>query len=145
MSDASRVADLIREGSTREGLQAARREAARVLANYPRNGCAVHLSALLRQSGIDVPMTRGAGKLARRIAERGWQRVVVGQQQPGDVGVTYDNDPTPRGADHIYLVIEARGPDEMLIADNQRRSDAPHTRFASGRGKTPTEYFLRAV
>jgi hypothetical protein len=42
-------------------------------------------------------------------------------------------------------VIEARGADEMLIADNQRTSDAPHVRYAGGHGKTPTEYFLRAA
>jgi hypothetical protein len=33
-----------------------------------------------------------------------------------------------------------------MIADNQRSADASHSRFASGKGgKTPTEYFLRAV
>jgi hypothetical protein len=106
----------------------------------------VHLSALLQQASINLPMTWGAGKLAHRLAERGWRRVNVGEQQPGDVGVCYDNDPTPAGADHVYLVIEAQGPDQMLIADNQNaKALEPHQRFASGKGnKTPTEYFLRA-
>jgi hypothetical protein len=143
MSDAGCIPELIRQGSTENGLKEARMRAARVLHGYPRNGCAVHLSALLQQAGIDVTMTRGAGKLARMIERRGWRRVRVGEQAPGDIGVTYDNDPTPPGADHVYVVIEARGPDEMMIADNQRREDAPHRRFASGKGKTPTEYFLR--
>jgi hypothetical protein len=91
-------------------------------------------------------MIFGAGKLAQVIADRGWTRIAVGSQQSGDVGICFDNDPTPAGADHVYLVVGASGPDEMMIADNQRRTDAPHTRFASGRGgKTPTEYFLRAM
>jgi hypothetical protein len=143
--DAIHVPELIRNGSSAEGLKAAREAAAASLPGYPTNGCAVHLSALLRRSGIDVAMTWGAGKLAHILADRGWSEIAVGSQRPGDVGVCYDNDPTPSGADHIYLVVGASGPDEMLIADNQRRTDAPHTRYASGRGKTPTEYFLRAV
>jgi hypothetical protein len=68
----------------------------------------------------------------------------VGNQQAGDVGVTYDLDHTIPGADHIYLVVRTNGPDEMQVADNQRMADLPHKRYASGRGKTPTEYFLRA-
>lgn len=138
MSDADRIPTLISEGRSPEGLQKARHQAARWLDNYPRNGCAVHLSALLQQAGINVKQTRGAGKLARIIERRGWKRVPVGQQAPGDIGVTFDNDPTPSGADHVYLVIETRGDDEMMIADNQRPSDAPHRRFASGKVKTPT-------
>jgi hypothetical protein len=145
MSDKDQIPELIRRGGSAAGLKAARLEAARALDTYPHNGCAVHLSALLRQSGIDVTMTRGGGRLARAIERRGWHRIAVGSQQPGDVGVTFDNDPTPPGADHIYLVVKTNGPDEMLIADNQRSSDAPHTRFASGHGKTPTEFFLRAA
>jgi hypothetical protein len=116
------------------------------LPQYPSNGCAAHLSALLAQAGIDVPMTFGAGKLAQRLKDRGWTCIDVGAQTAGDVGVCFDIDPTPPGADHVYLVVETQGPDEMLIADNQRTADAPHKRFASGvGGKTPTEYFLRAL
>ncbi len=144
-ADAIHVAELIRQGSSAHGLRAARTTAAAALPGYPTNGCAAHLSALLQQSGIDVAMTFGAGKLAHRIADRGWSRIHVGSQAPGDVGVCFDNDPTPAGADHIYLVVATNGPDEMMIADNQRTADAPHKRFASGKGKTPTEYFLRAI
>jgi hypothetical protein len=32
--------------------------------------------------------------------------------------------------------------DEMVVADNQEA--APHFRFASGKGRTPTTFFLRA-
>jgi len=103
------------------------------------------LSALLRQAGIDVKMTPGAGNLASLVKARGWTKIAVGKQQPGDIGVTFDNDPTPPGADHIYLVIKTLGADEMMIADNQRKTDATHSRFASGKGKTPTEFFLRAT
>jgi hypothetical protein len=142
--DALHIPELIRQGSTGSGLKTAKLTAAAALPGYPHNGCAAHLSALLEQAGIDVTMTWGAGKLAHRLSDRGWAKVTVGHQQPGDVGVCYDNDPNVGGADHIYLVVGAVGTDEMMIADNQRTTDAPHRRFASGQGKTPTEYFLRA-
>lgn len=144
-SDIDRIPNLIQCGSSVDGLRAARLEAARHLREYPHNGCAAHLSALLRQAGIGVRMELSAGNLSRLIERRGWTRVAVGTQRAGDVGVTYDYDPTPPGADHIYLVVSTNGSDEMQIADNQRMADHPHVRFASGRGgKTPTEYFLRA-
>ena len=142
--DAMHVAELIRQGSSAAGLKAARETGKASLPGYPTNGCAVHLSALMRQAGIDVPLTWGAGKLAQIIADRGWRRVAVGSQQAGDVGVCFDNDPTPAGSDHVYLVISTDGPDQMMVADNQRTEDKPHVRFATGHGKTPTEYFLRA-
>lgn len=145
IADAIHVAELIRQGASAGGLKAARETAAASLPGYPTNGCAAHLSALLEHSGIDVAMTWGAGKLAHVLADRGWTKIVIGNQRSGDVGVCYDNDPTPAGADHIYLVIETSGLDQMKIADNQRTADAPHIRFATGHGKTPTEYFLRAV
>ncbi|MDB5118672.1 MAG: hypothetical protein JWQ79_4164 [Mucilaginibacter sp.] len=143
--DSVHVAELVRQGNSAAGLKAARESASASLPGYPTNGCAAHLSELLRQSGIDVPLTWGAGKLAQVLTVRGWTRVTVGSQMAGDVGVCFDNDPTPAGADHIYLVVSTFGPDEMMIADNQRTTDEPHARFASGHGKTPTEYFLRAV
>ncbi|MGV8986629.1 MAG: glycoside hydrolase domain-containing protein [Cypionkella sp.] len=150
IADAVHVAELIRQGNSAEGLKAARTTATAALkavgVTYPTNACAAHLSALLIQSGIRVPMTPGAGKLAHVLIDRGWSKIAIGKQQPGDVGVCFDNDPTPAGADHIYLVIETHGPDEMLIADNQNGAkNEPHPRYASGHGKTPTEYFLRAV
>ncbi|WP_421381000.1 glycoside hydrolase domain-containing protein (plasmid) [Paraburkholderia sp. DD10] len=142
-ADAIHVPELIRQGSTEDGLRTARETAKASLPGYPHNGCAAHLSALLEQAGIDIPMTWGAGKLAHVLADRGWSKVGVGSQRAGDVGVCFDNT-SPPGADHIYLVIAASGPDEMMIADNQRTADAVHERFASGHGKTATEYFLRA-
>jgi hypothetical protein len=146
MADATRIPALIQRGSTVAGLREAREEAEEAWHHYPTMGCAAHLSALLRQSWIDVRMTLGAGALARIIERRGWERVPVGDQRPGDVGVTFDHDPTPPGADHVYLVIERLDEDEMTIADNQGLPDQTHSRFASGRGgKTPTEYFLRAL
>lgn len=142
--DAIDVPELIRQGRSAEGLKRARETARAALPGYPTNGCAAHLSALLQQAAIAVPMTWGAGKLAHLLAERNWRRIACGDQMAGDVGVCFDNDPTPAGADHIYLVVEVKDRDLMLIADNQRKTDAPHERFASGHGKTPTEYFLRA-
>ncbi|KAB7643920.1 hypothetical protein [Polymorphobacter fuscus] len=142
--DAAKISELVGQGSGAAGLKQARKTASRALSGYPTNGCAAHLSALLQQASINVDMTFGAGKLAHILTERNWRRVPCGQQAPGDVGVCFDNDPTPVGADHVYLVIETLGPDRMMIADNQNPKDAPHERFTSGRGKTPTEYFLRA-
>jgi hypothetical protein len=145
MSDKAKIAELIKQGSSAAGLKAARIKAKKNWAAYPSDGCAYHLSALMQGAGIDIPTEGSAGKLAAKIKARGWSVVPVGKQQPGDIGVTYDRDPTPPGADHIYLVIETKGADEMIIADNQRKTDATHNRFASGKGRTPTEYFLRAV
>src|SRR5690242_3096708 len=74
------------------------------------NACAATLSAFLNESGIDVPMTLGAGKLAMRLGgndrgSRHWKRIRVGEQWAGDVGVAFDKTP-PAGADHVYLVVE---------------------------------------
>lgn len=138
------ITELIKQGSTEEGLEEARTSAKAALPGYPTNGCAAHLSALLQQAGFAVPMIFGAGKLAHFLAEQGWKKVAVGAQQPGDVGVCYDNNPSPPGADHVYLVIETLGPDKMMIADNQRDENITHSRYASGNGRTPTEYFLRS-
>ncbi|EJL37550.1 hypothetical protein PMI01_00628 [Caulobacter sp. AP07] len=107
------------------------------------NACAATLSQFLIAAGVNVPVTLGAGKLAARLGPggRGWDRVAVGGQRAGDVGVTVDNT-APAGADHIYLVVERVDADEMVIADNQAPNR--HARFASGQGKTRTDYFLRA-
>lgn len=99
------------------------------------NACAATLSAFLNEAGIHIPTTLGAGRLAQRLAGRGWVKTRIGQQRPGDVGVA-QNDV------HIYLVVETSGPDQMTIADNQ--APTPHVRFATGKGKTPTAYFLTA-
>lgn len=142
--DAPFVQALIDHGGSAEGIAAARKEARPAVAGYPKNGCAAHLSALLRQSGIMVEMTTGAGKLAARLEKRGWTRIAVGQQQPGDVGAAYDNT-NPPGSDHVYLVFQAMDNDRMLVTDNQNTANEPHARSAHGRdGKTPTEYLLRA-
>jgi hypothetical protein len=99
------------------------------------NACAATLSAFLNEAEIRIPTILGAGRLAQRLAGRGWVKRPIGQQKPGDVGVA-QNDV------HIYLVVETSGPDQMTIADNQ--APTPHVRFATGKGKTPTSYFLTA-
>jgi len=142
--DGKYIPDLISQGSTADGLATARRTAAAALTGYPHNGCAAHLSALLRQASIDVSMTLSAGMLAHRFEQRGWTRIAVHQQQAGDVGVCFDNTDPP-GADHIYLVVRRIDDDLMDIADNQNPVDEPHRRYASGKGKTATQYFLRAI
>ena len=148
--DKDQVAKLIEIGGSPTGLAEAQKIAAKALAavgeKFPHNGCAATLSALLRLSGIDVPMTVGAGKLANvlggHLNSRHWMHIPVGDQQAGDVAVSFDNGGVP-GADHIFLVVQRVDKDEMVIADNQ--APTTHRRFASGKGgKTPTEYFLRA-
>jgi hypothetical protein len=97
----------------------------------------------LDAAGIDVPMERGAGALGKYLEKtRGWTRVKVRGQKPGDVAVCFDKTKPP-GADHIYLVVKCIDNDEMLIADNQTKY-CPRTRYASGHGQTAVEYFLRA-
>lgn len=140
--DRAQIAELVRRASTAEGLAQARAAAKAALPSFPTLGCAAHLSALLRQSGINVPMTEGAGKLAALVEARGWRRISPGSQAAGDIGVCFDHDRRRLGSDHVYLVLETRGPDLMLIADNQ--SETPHVRSAKGGERTPTEYFLRA-
>lgn len=151
--DRDHVDELIALGSKEQDIQriqdiAAKAMKANGLGYTLHNACAATLSAFMQEAGIDVPMTLGAGRLAERLGGNGsnsrkWQHIAVGRQMPGDVGVTFDDDPTPPGADHIYLVVERVDSDEMLIADNQ--APRRHRRYASGRGgKTPTEYFLRA-
>lgn len=138
--DKASIEKLINSG--KNNLIEAQKIAKHAWNQFPHNGCAANLSALMQLSDIDVPMILGAGKLAQCIEKRGWIRIEVGKQQAGDVGVTFDNC-EPSGADHIYLVLEAIDDDKMLIADNQK--NVPHSRYASGYGKTRTEYFLRAV
>lgn len=141
--DADKVVTLVQIASNKKGIEAAQKKAKKAWPPFPHNGCAANLSALLQLSNIDVPMTLGAGKLAYIIKNtRGWEIVDVGKQKAGDIGVTFDEGGNP-GADHIYLVVNVIDADEMRISDNQY-SDV-HTRFASGKGKTPTEYFLRAT
>ena len=150
--DKDHIAKLIELGASPEGLGEAQRVAAKALADadqppFPKNGCAATLSALLRNAGIDVPMTLGAGRLAHILGSplpgsRNWTHIPVSKQAAGDLGVTFDLGGNP-GAAHIYGVIEAFDDDQMVIADNQ--ASTTHRRFASGKGKTPTDFFLRAV
>jgi hypothetical protein len=111
---------------------------------YPTNGCAITLSLLLQNSGIAVKDIYMAIELTNILRKnRNWEVIPNGSQKSGDIGTTCGTIPN-HGYDHIYLVIEAKDEDEMIIVDNQKNE--PHTRFASGKGgKTPTKYFLRAV
>lgn len=110
---------------------------------FPHNGCANFLSALLDQAGMSVGVHFVVQDLASALEARGWQHVAPAAYQPGDIGVTKDDIHTGRPA-HIYLVLARETSDRMLIADNQ--APAPHTRSVSGSdGKTPTDYFLRDI
>lgn len=140
--DRNCIDKLISLGLSASGIAQAQKKAKDAWPPFPHNGCAANLSSLLQLAGIDVPMTLGAGKLAHIIKHRGWAEIEVGQQVAGDIGVTFDEGGNP-GADHIYLVVQTIDENEMIISDNQATN--PHRRFASGKGKTPTDYFLRAI
>lgn len=141
-ADKAFIPELVRLGSDVNEIAKAQEIAKKAWSHFPHNGCAANLSALLQLAGINVPMILGAGKLAHTIEARGWKKISVGKQQAGDIGVTFDQC-TPPGADHIYLVLSVDADnDKMRISDNQ--DNEPHSRYASGHGKTPTKYFLRA-
>lgn len=155
MADADQVDELIALGNDPKSI-ARVQELAKDLMQATGNGhtlrlaCAATLSCFLNEGGIPVVKTVGAGNLARRLEERGWQKVKVGEQRAGDVGVTVDADPSRPGADHVYLVSERIDDDLMFIADNQMVGRRHH-RTASGEkkgemrgGRTGTAYFLRA-
>jgi len=147
-SDKERVQTLLQLAGAVPTLDSAQtRAAADLLAYdgevYPHDGCAITLSILLRDAGIDVPLIYQAIELGRHLRNvRKWKVIPVGQQVAGDMGSTCDTQPR-HGFDHIYLVLKKLNDDEMLIADNQ--STQPHFRFASGQGQTPTRFFLRAT
>ncbi|MBY5399485.1 hypothetical protein HFN01_32300 [Rhizobium leguminosarum] len=131
-----------------KGLRKARKVAAEALGISPgktsiTNGCALTLSHMLQQAGANIPLIDNSGRLAKHLEkDRNWKRVAVGDHQRGDVGVTYDNGGVD-GADHIFLVLEVLGNDEVLTADNQ--DVEPHPRSLKEVGTyTETEYFLRA-
>jgi hypothetical protein len=153
--DSNDIPKLIANANSPQALAQAQAQATQALiivgVKFPHNACAATLSALLQASGINVPMTLGAGKLAHilggSINSRNWTHIPVGQQRAGDVGVCFDDDTSIPGSDHVYLVAEAINHDEMIIADNQKPTK--HRRCASGKDcgegkKTATEYFLRA-
>jgi hypothetical protein len=143
-TDKDHISSLIKIATSSEGIAEAQKIAGKALADAgldpSHNACAATLSAFLRLSGIDVPMTLGAAELAYtlggQIKSRHWGHISIGDQQAGDVGVTFNDN-------HIYLVVQRIDNDEMVIADNQAPST--HPRSASGKdGKTKTGYFLRA-
>jgi hypothetical protein len=141
--DKDQIPKLVQLGSTKQGVQDAQSLAKNVMQDNGygstlHNACAATLSEFMNLAGIDVPMTLGAGNLARRIKARGWGQVNVGNQRAGDVAVA-DNDV------HIFLVVQAIDQDVMLIADNQ--APGPHRRKANGEPEldyTRVVYFLRA-
>lgn len=146
MDDATHIPGLISLASSPNHLLAAQHAAARKLLaydgeHYPSDGCAITLSTLLQEAGIEVADTYLAIQMGEVLAKRGWTRVPIGEQKAGDVGSTCGPRPN-HGSDHVYLVLREMNADEMTIADNQ--AQAPHFRFASGKGKTPTKFFLRA-
>jgi len=146
MSDGKKIARVLEIAANAGELQAAQHVAAQRLLKatgirYPHDGCAITLSVLLQEAGINVPNTFQAILIKRVLQKRGWTVVPIGKQRPGDVGSTCG--PSARhGRDHVYLVVKDVNHDEMVIADNQ--AHAPHFRWASGHGKTPTKFFLRA-
>lgn len=148
-SDADHIAKLIQLGSDPQSIKKVQALAAKTMKaigyKYPTKSCAATLSHFLIEAGIGVPVTTGAQNLADRLrVNRKWSPIKVGKQHAGDVGVCYSMSNDVPGADHVYLVVEPKDQDLMMIADNQVQG-MTHKRYASGKGgKTPTEYFLRA-
>lgn len=145
--DAQHIATLVGIASDTNKLVAAQHIAARRLLEYdgevyPSDGCAITLSVLLQEAGILVGDTFMAIDMGHVLEARNWQVIPVGQQRVGDVGSTCGS-VAHHGRDHVYLVLKVLNPDEMVVADNQ--APAPHFRFASGKGRTPTAFFLRAI
>jgi predicted chitinase/pimeloyl-ACP methyl ester carboxylesterase len=145
-NDVIKIPSLLRIASDSSQLQDAQAKAAKRLLTYdgeqyPSDGCAITLSVLLQEAGIDVPDTFQAIVLGRLLIKRGWTQIPLGSQAAGDVGSTCGQTPH-HGTDHIYLVLRPVNADEMVIADNQ--ATEPHFRFVSGQGKSPTTFFLRA-
>ena len=144
-ADAGAIDRLVGLASSPQNLRAAQAIAAQRLLAFDRevhDGCAITLSVLMQQAGIEVSDTFPAIALGQALQRRGWKKIPVGQQQKGDVGSTCGT-VAHHGTDHIYLVLRDVNDDEMVIADNQETS--PHFRFASGNGKSPTTFFLRAA
>lgn len=141
--DKDHILQLVQSGSTKQGVQKAQTLAKEVMDNNGygstlHNACAATLSEFMNLSGINVPITLRAGNLARRIKNRGWNPIDVGDQHAGDVAVAIHDV-------HIFLVVQAIDHDVMLIADNQ--APGPHRRKACGdpdRNHSPVAYFLRA-
>jgi hypothetical protein len=141
--DKDHIADLVGLGSTEKGVQKAQTLAKKVMQDNGygstlHNACAATLSEFMNLTSINVPITLGAGNLARRIKSRGWDVITVGNQHAGDVAVA-ENDV------HIFLVVQTIDNDAMTVADNQ--APGPHRRKASGDPElnhSPVAYFLRA-
>src|SRR6185437_4417457 len=111
MSDGQFIHALLQLASDPDQLVAAQHVAAKKLLDYdgeiyPSDGCAITLSVLLQEAGIDVADTFKAIVLGDALkTRRNWRVVPVGQQLAGDVGSTCGSKPH-HGTDHIYLVLK---------------------------------------
>ncbi|MBK5941418.1 hypothetical protein [Halochromatium roseum] len=107
------------------------------------NGCAAHTSSLLQRNGFDVKTELGAQNLVDQLLGKGWDKVPIGEQQAGDIGVTADWGAGLRGSDHVYTVMgtDPDDPNMLDIVDNQKPRGGK--RPIVGGGKTTTEYFIR--
>jgi len=147
MGDAQFIPALVQLASNATQLQAAQDVAAQRLFDYdserfPTDACAITLSVLLQDAGINVQNTFMAIDLGNVLKQRGWQVIAVGGQKQGDVGSACGTQPQ-HGVDHIYLVLQAVDANNMVVADNQ--APRPHARTVSGHDDiSPTTFFLRA-
>jgi hypothetical protein len=149
--DQDQISTLIQNGMRQDRLLEAQRKATRRLAQLGMaptcaRASAATLSALLGMSGIPVPMIVAPGALAHRLADaaagRAWSFVDVTRQRAGDIGLAFEEEADPE-EDLIFLVLETRGKDEMLVVDHA--AARPHRRSACRASLTPTAYFLRAT
>src|SRR5258708_36017544 len=123
MSDADFIPKLIQIASDAAQLVAAQHDAAQRLLDFdgevfPHDGCAITLSVLLQNAGIDIDDTFQALALGNLLkSDREWQVIANGSQQAGDFGSTC-GPVANHGFDHIYLVLKILNQDEMGISDN---------------------------
>jgi hypothetical protein len=92
-ADGGAIDKLVALGTNPQSLRAAQAIAAqRLLAFdrevFPHDGCAITLSVLMQQAGIEVSDTFPAIQLGQALQRRGWKKIPVGEQQKGDVGST---------------------------------------------------------
>lgn len=140
------VANLLAIASDTAQLQRCQKIAAKKLLDfdgeiYPSDGCAITLSVIFQQAGFDLRDIYMAIDVGPALKKLGWQQVAVGDQKPGDIGSTCGAI-AQHGVDHAYIVVRSVNSDEMLVADNQQAQ--PHLRSASGKGRSPTTFFMRA-
>ncbi len=134
---------MVRVAQSAVSRAACRARAASYDREFPFNGCASLISALLITVGLhDFTPEPFVIDLANELLKRGWVAVSPTSSRSGDIAITANDKNTGRPA-HTFLIM-SRQDDTCVILDNQ--NPEPHSRTLSGAdGKTPTAYVLRTL